>query len=198
MGVEKIAQKAAEKLAVLAAMTDEQREQYRQQRNNTYFRLAVSTLDFIFEMDEQDQIALLRAAYTYNKTGKTTEFKSKSVNSAFNHVIKPQLDIDFDNYCIACYTTEENGRKGARIKWVQERMYQKMKDKSFYGDIDVKRLIKDDAAAWQELRAKCTGKDIEGFKKAFEREREQAETEYTELQEKTRVAKNSSKKNKGG
>ena len=113
MGVEKIAQKAAEKLAVLAAMTDEQREQYRQQRNNTYFRLAVSTLDFIFEMDEQDQIALLRAAYTYNKTGKTTEFKSKSVNSAFNHVIKPQLDIDFDNYCIACYTTEENGRKGA-------------------------------------------------------------------------------------
>ena len=192
MSIEKAAQRAAERVAVLEALTDEQKEKYRAQRNTSYFRMAVNTLDYIYDLDEQDQITLLHAIHIYNKTGKAIEIKSKSLKSTFDHVIKPQLDNDFDNYCITCYMTEENGKKGAKTKWIQERMYQKLKDKDFSG-IEVKRLIKDDPAAWQELRAKVPGKTMESFKKYFERVKEAAETEYTEAQEKarlkTRVAK---------
>ena len=171
-------QKANERAEILENMEDSERTLYRSRKS--YVSILHQWKDFFQDSDGDEVKELLLAIIDYDATGEEPVFKHKLNQRVFNGFIKKSLDQNFDDWCITCFNSRNNGEKGPKAKAIIRRVTELFKAKyhaDVYAGIKVAVLLKN-IDNLESVLAGASNNEINMLKNDILSYRNQAEKEY--------------------
>ncbi len=156
------AQSAADRAETLEGMTDEERQLYRSRKSFVYVR---HDWKKYFDMAKPAAAQeMIKAIILYDETGEQPKFSDDMQSMMFESFFKPEIEKNFNEWCLSCHTNRVNGSLGGKARAANMAVveaYQKQFKATEYSGIAIADIVRNENEAVSRLKENgCTDMEI--------------------------------------
>lgn len=156
-------QSAAERAETLEGMSAEEKKLYRSRKTFVYVR---HDWKKYFDMAKPAAAQeMIKAIIQYDETGEQPKFSDDMQSMMFESFFKPEIEKNFNEWCLSCHTNRVNGSLGGKARAANMAVveaYQKQYKATEYNGVAIADIVSNESEAVSRLRENgCSDPEID-------------------------------------